>query len=59
MIENELIPASEARPPTNEYISVGAIACDVRYIYPGTYRDNTMADNLMYIPNDDTQNYFF
>ena len=26
---------------------------------PGIYRDKTMADKLMYIPNDDTQYYHF
>ena len=25
--------------------------------FSGIYRDKTMADELMYIPNDDTQNY--
>ena len=26
---------------------------------PGIYRDKTIADKLMYIPNNDTQNYLF
>ena len=26
---------------------------------PGILRDKTMDDNLIYIPNDDTQNYHF
>ena len=30
------------------------------YLHPGIYRDETLADKLMYIPNDDeTQNYPF
>ena len=28
-------------------------------IYPGILRDNTMADKLIYITNDDTQNHDF
>ncbi len=28
-------------------------------VFPGIYRDKTMADNLMYIPKDNTQNYPF
>ena len=30
-----------------------------RELKPGILRDMTMADKLIYIPNDDTQNYPF
>ena len=29
------------------------------YVNSGIYRDNTMADKFMYIPNDNAQNYPF
>ena len=32
---------------------------NIHYDYSGIYRDRTMADKLMYIPNDDTHNYPF
>ena len=32
----------------------------IKYLLlPGIQRDKTIADKLMYIPNDDTQNYLF
>ncbi len=31
----------------------------IRSGYPGIYRYKTMTTKLMYIPNDDTQNYTF
>ena len=32
---------------------------DIRGIKAGIWRDKTMVDKLMYIPNDDTQNNLF
>ena len=29
------------------------------YFYPGIHKDKTKADKLMFILNDDTQNYLF
>ena len=34
------------------------IRCRER-VNPGIYRDKTMSDKLIYIPNDNTQNYPF
>ena len=31
----------------------------VRQVYPGIYRNKTMANKLIYIPKDNTQNYAF
>ena len=48
------------------FIEIGEITMvnSIREVYhgymdTGTLRDRTMADKLMYIPNDITQNYFF
>ena len=32
---------------------------NAEYIYPRIYRNKTMADKLIYIRNDDKQNYIF
>ena len=49
-------------PPTKykylPYKSSLQICCNFLSV-PGTYRDKTMADKLIYIPNNNTQNYPF
>ena len=60
---------SPRNPPLNTpmLITVVTISLIINYstngintiLYPGISRDKIMADLLMYIPNDDSQNYPF
>ena len=38
---------------------LGMLKEDIQVFLSGIQRDKTMADKLMYIPNDDSQNYPF